>query len=131
MSRENVEIAKAVIEALNRQDWDAVFQDVAPGAEVDLSRAIGPITGVFRLHQFRQTLEQFAENWDSLRGEPHDFIETGDLVVMPWTLRGKGREGIEVTASPTWVWTIRDGAIQGLIMYQEREDALEAAGLSE
>jgi ketosteroid isomerase-like protein len=131
MSQENVEIVKAVINGLNRQDWDVVFQDVAPGAEVDMSRAVGPISGVFKIHQFRQTLEQFAENWESLRGEPHEFIEAGDLVVMPWTLHGKGREGIEVTASPTWVWTIRDGAIQRLVMYQEREDAVEALGLSE
>ncbi len=128
--QQNVEIVKAAINALNSQDWDALFQDVAPGAEVDMSRAAGPISGVFKIHQFRQTLEQFAENWQSLRGEPHEFIEAGDLVVMPWTLYGKGREGIEVTASPTWVWTIRDGAIQGLVMYQEREDALEALGLS-
>jgi ketosteroid isomerase-like protein len=131
MPQENVKIVKAAIKALNSQDWDALFRDVAPGAEVDMSRAVGPITGVFKIHLFRQTLEQFAENWQFLRGEPHEFIEAGDLVVMPWTLHGKGREGIEVTASPTWVWTIRDGAIQGLVMYQEREDALEAVGLSE
>ena len=131
MPQENVEIVKAAINALNRQDWDALFEDVAPGAEVDMSRAVGPISGVFKIHQFRQTVEQFAENWESLRGEPHEFIEAGDIVVVPWTLHGKGREGIEVTASPTWVWTIRDGAVQGLVMYQEREDALEALGLSE
>jgi ketosteroid isomerase-like protein len=131
MSQENVEIVKAAIDALNNQDWEALFRDVASGAEVDMSRAVGPISGVFKLHQFRQTLEQFAENWEFLRGEPHEFIETGDLVVVPWTLHGRGREGIEVTASPTWVWTIRDGAVQGLVMYQEREDALEALGLSE
>ena len=131
MSQENVEIVKAAINALNDQDWEALFRDVAPSAEVDLSRAVGPISGVFKLHQFRETLEQFAENWESLRAEPHEFIEAGDLVVVPWTLHGKGREGIEVTASPTWVWTIRDGVVQGLVMYQEREDALEAVGISE
>jgi ketosteroid isomerase-like protein len=130
MSQQNAEIVKAAINALNNRDWDALFQDVAPGAEVDMSRAVGPISGVFKIHQFRQTLEQFAENWESLRGETHEFIEAGDLVVMPWTLHGKGREGIAVTASPTWVWTIREGTIQGLVMYQEKEDALEALGLS-
>jgi ketosteroid isomerase-like protein len=129
MSRKNVEIVRAAINALNNQDWDALFRDVASGAEVDMSRAVGPISGVFRIHKFRQTLEQFAENWEFLRGEPHEFIEAGDLVVVPWTLRGVGREGIEVTASPTWVWTVRDGSIHGLVMYQEREDALEAVGL--
>jgi ketosteroid isomerase-like protein len=131
MSQQNVEIVKAAINALNNQDWEALFRDVASSAEVDMSRAVGPISGVFEIHQFRQTLEQFAENWEFLRGEPHEFIEAGDLVVVPWTLHGRGREGIEVAASPTWVWTICDGAVQRLVMYQEREHALEALGLSE
>jgi len=29
------------------------------------------------------------------------------------------------------VWTVRDGAIKRVVMYQERQDALEALGLSE
>ena len=36
MSQENVEIVKAAIDAANRQDWDAVFQDMAPGFELDM-----------------------------------------------------------------------------------------------
>jgi hypothetical protein len=47
------------------------------------------------------------------------------------TMHGRGREGVEVAASPTYVCTIRDGAIQRVVMYQEREDAIEAMGLSE
>ena len=43
----------------------------------------------------------------------------------------KGRDGIEVDASATIVWTIRNGAIERVTMYQERQDALEDLGLSE
>ena len=131
MSQENVEIVRAAFDAFNRGDMDAFYKDMAPGFELDMSRADGPWRGVFKLDQLRRFLVDFAESWESIRVEPHEFIEAGDLVVMPWTLHGKGREGIEVTASPTWVWTIRDGAVQGLVMYQERDDALEAVGLSE
>jgi len=52
-------------------------------------------------------------------------------VVVPWTFHAMGRDGIEVPARPTWTLTIRDGAIERICMYQEREDALEAAGLTE
>jgi hypothetical protein len=38
MSQENVEIVKAAIDAVNRGDWDAAFQDAAPGFEQDFSR---------------------------------------------------------------------------------------------
>ena len=43
MSQENVEIVKAAIDAVNREDWDAAFQDAAPGFELDMSRALGPM----------------------------------------------------------------------------------------
>jgi ketosteroid isomerase-like protein len=131
MSQENVEIVRAAIDAFNRGDLDAMFQDMAPGFELDMSRAVGPVPGHLRLDQARRNLVEFAESWESLRIEPHEFIETGDLVVVPHTLHVKGREGIEVVSRPTFVWTIRDGAIERVSMYQERQDALEAVGLSE
>lgn len=52
-------------------------------------------------------------------------------MVVPWTLYVQGRDGIEVQARVSWVWTIRDGAFVRVCMYQERQDALEAAGLRE
>ena len=131
MSQENVEIVKAAIDAVNREDWDAMLKDAAPGFEVDLSRAIGPWRGVFGLDQARRVVGEFRETWESARWEPHEFIEAGDLVVVPLTQHGKGRAGIEVTARFTLVWTIRNGAIERLTLYQERQEALEAVGLSE
>ena len=52
-------------------------------------------------------------------------------MVVPGTGHMVGRDGIEVEARVTFVWTIRDGAIERITMYQERQDALEALGLSE
>ena len=131
MSQENVEIVKAAIDAYNREDWDAFVKDAAPGAELDLSRAVGPWRGVFGLDQVRRMAGEFRETWESARAEPHEFIEAGDLVVVPMTLHVRGRGGIEAASSIAIVWTIRDGAIERFTMYQERQDALEAVGLSE
>ena len=85
MSQENVEIVKASIDAINRGDWDAAFQDAAPGFEQDFSRALGPWRGVFGLDQARRVVEEFHEYWESVRLEPHEFIETGDLVAVSYT----------------------------------------------
>jgi ketosteroid isomerase-like protein len=126
-----VEIVKAAYDAINREDWDALSKDAAPGFEVDLSRALGPWRGVFGLDQILRVLGEYLETWESARLEPHEFIEAGDLVVVPGTQHLKGRGGIEVSASATVVWTIRNGAIERVSMYQERQDALEALGLSE
>jgi ketosteroid isomerase-like protein len=131
MSQENVEIVRAAIDAANREDWDGAFKDVAPGFEVDLSRAVGPWRGVVGIGQLRRILEEFQDYWDSVRIEPHEFIEADDLVVVPWTMHTKGREGIETVARVAMVWTLGNGAISRVSMYQSRQEALEAAGLSE
>ena len=131
MSEENVEIVKANIDAYNCEDWDAFFKDLAPGFELDFSRAVGPWRGVFGLDQARQVTREIRETFQSARLEPHEFIEAGDLVVVPGTQHVKGRDGIEVAARGAFVWTIRNGAMERWVMYQEKEDALEDLGLSE
>ena len=131
MSQENVEIVRANIDAYNREDWDAFFKDQAPGFELDFSRAVGPWRGVFGLDQIRRVTQEFRETWESARMEPHEFIEAGDLVVVPSTMHVKGRGGIEVVVRAAVVWTIRNGAIERMVMYQSKEEALEAVGLSE
>jgi ketosteroid isomerase-like protein len=131
MSQQNVEIVKAAIDAWNREDWDAMLRDMAPGFELDLSRAVGPHHGVFDVDQVRGVLEEFTAGWESFRVEAHEFIDAGELVVEPQTARVKGRDGIEASATVTFVWTIRDRAIERVVMYQDRKDALEAVGLSE
>src|SRR6266550_1819919 len=131
MSQQNVEIVKAQIDAYNREDSDAFVKDAAPGFELDFSRAVGPWRGVFGLDQARRVVEEFRETWESDWVEPHEFIEAGDHVVMPGTQHLKGRDGIEVVVRATFVFTIRNGAIERNTMYQEKEDALETLGLSE
>ncbi len=51
--------------------------------------------------------------------------------MTPFANRLTGRDGVSVEARGTWVWTIRDGLIRRIRLYQERSEALEAAGLSE
>ena len=131
MSGGNVEMVRASIEAYNRGDFEAGLKDAAPGFELDLSRAVGPQHGIYRLDQMRDFFSEFTEGWQSFRIEPHEFIEAGEQVIVPWTLHLVGRDGIEVGARVTWTWTIRDGAIARVCMYQGRQDALDAAGVSD
>jgi ketosteroid isomerase-like protein len=131
MSRENVEIVRAALDAVGRGDWDALLEAAGPTFELDLSRATGPVHGVYRRDQVRALLEDFASSWESLRFEPDEVIAAGEHVVVPWTMHARGRAGVEVTSTVTWLWTVRDGAIVRACMYQERADALVESGLSE
>jgi ketosteroid isomerase-like protein len=55
----------------------------------------------------------------------------GSEVVVPNTAHMRGRQGIEVTARSTQVFTVENGRITRLRLFQERAEALEAAGLRE
>ena len=129
MSQENVEIVRTAIGAFNEGEFDRVLAGFAPEVEVDLSRAIGPIRGVYTLDQTRRVIDELAGTWHSYRIEPVEFIEADEHVVVPWTYHVVGRDGIEVQARSTWAFTIRSGAITRVCMYQERQEALDAAGL--
>jgi ketosteroid isomerase-like protein len=131
MSQENLEIVRAAMEAWNRDDWDAILENAAPHFELDMSRAVGPFRGVYAVDQVRGFWEGFAANWESRRFEAHELIDAGEHVVVPVTLHMRGRDGIEVSARVTQVWTVRDGTLVRMCMYQERQEALEAVGLSE
>jgi ketosteroid isomerase-like protein len=131
MSQENVEIARAAWEALDRGEVEVLEALAAPDAEFDQSRAVGTDRGVYSVKEFRRLTEQFISTWDSVDWTADEFIEAGDRVVMPFTNRLRGRDGIEVEAHGVIVWTIRDGLIRRTALYQSKDEALEATGLSE
>ncbi len=131
MSQENSEIVRAAIAAYNRGDLDAVIRDAAPDTELDWSRALGPYRGVYRLDQFRSFLEDFRGTFQSVRFEAHEFLDADEDVVVPFTGHLGGRDGIEATAKGVLVCSLRDGLIVRVCLYQEKQDALDAAGLSE
>jgi ketosteroid isomerase-like protein len=131
MSQENVEIARAVIDALNREDFEAVFKHVEPGFEFDFSRAVGLVSGVFKLDQMRAFWDEIFGMWEAVRFEVDEIVEVGEQVATLSSDYYRGRDGIELTIHPCLVWTIRNGRIVHACMYQEWQDALEAVGLSE
>ena len=129
MSQENVETVRAALDAYNRQDMEAAFKTAAADCELDWSRSIGPQAGVYRLDQIDQL--NLGETFESARTEPEEFIDAGDNVITPLIGHFRGRDGIEVTARFTYLWTLRDGAVVRVTLYQERQQALEAAGRRE
>ena len=131
MSQENVEIIRAAIDAINRGDLEGVLKDADPDFELDFSRAVGPWQGVFKLDQTRRLLEEAFGMWEAVRWEIDELREVSDQVAASITAYLRGRDGIEITARTSWVWTFRDGRIMRQCLYQKWPEALEAVGLSE
>ncbi len=87
--------------------------------------------GIYNLGQMRRLQEEFLGAWETIQAGAEDYIDAGEHVVVPFTNRFQGRDGIEVQVHGAWLGTIRDGLIVRLCLYQELQEALEAAGLSE
>jgi ketosteroid isomerase-like protein len=132
MSQENVEVVRAVVDALNRQDFDEAFEHLAPDFVYDHTRAIGLDGGFYDREQARRLAEELMlDLWESIHWGVSEFIASGDLVVTPLENELVGRDGIAVRARVTWLWSLRDRKIERLCLYQDKREALEAAGLRE
>ena len=129
-----MEIVRRAVEALSGEGLDAAFEHVHPDAEYDLSAAIGPYAGIYCGREvILSFLKEYWETWQYIEVQPEDFIEAqGDRVLVAFSVRARGKEsGVDIEARPTSVWTVRDGQIMRIAVYNERAAALEAVGLSE
>jgi ketosteroid isomerase-like protein len=132
MSEENVETVRRLIDAQNRDDLGESLRLYSPEAEIDWSRSKGPLRGVYRGHEGIKTFRnEFFSAFEDVRLDAHDFMASGSEVVVPNTAHLRGRDGIEVVARATFVYTVENGRITRLRMFQERDEALEAARLRE
>jgi ketosteroid isomerase-like protein len=132
MSQDNVEIALRWIEAFNRRDQITDSTLWRADAAIDWSRARGPFKGVYRGEGEREAFrDDFWSMFQYVQLETYDVAEGGSEVVVSNTAHMRGRDGIEVTARSTFVFTVENGQITRLRMFQEQAEALEAAGLSE
>ena len=124
---------RAAIEAWNRGAWDEALKDAAPGFELDNSSDRGEWRGVHRgVDQAKRMWAAFLEPWESIRIEVSEFIEADEgVVVTRQKLHFVGRDGIEVPGPVRsgWLWTIRDGKVAHLAVYNDVDEALEAARL--
>jgi ketosteroid isomerase-like protein len=132
MSGENVEITRRAYEAFNRGDLDGAVADAAPDLEYISTGAVPGSGGVFRGPEgFKRFLGWFWEEFEDTRIEA-EFIEAGDQVLASITNHGRGkRSGVETTWHVWQLWTLRDGKFVRGQGFTSREEALEAAGLSE
>jgi ketosteroid isomerase-like protein len=78
----------------------------------------------------RASLARWKAEWDDYEMLPEEFVDRGDRVVVTVRLGGRGRgSGVEIDARFYDVYTLRDGKIVRMDQFNERSQALEAAGL--
>jgi ketosteroid isomerase-like protein len=130
MSQANVDLVRAIYDALNRRDWDAVFRDVGT---VEMTTQRGPNAGTVRGREGAEGfLKDYIAAFDRVAWEPTRFVESEEGVVALVTTRSrpKGSDADIVTRNGH-LWTIRDGAVVSMTTFPDPQDALEAVGLGE
>jgi ketosteroid isomerase-like protein len=134
MSQENVEIVRRAFESINQRDVDGALEDAADDFEVDWSNSLSPVKGIYRgKDQVRQLWAGFVEAFAELHWDAEEIIDVDEsrvIAVNHVRMRGRG-SGVEVDATGAQLWTISGGKAQSLKLYQSKDEALEAAGLSE
>jgi ketosteroid isomerase-like protein len=135
MSHENnAEVVRRVMTRFADEDIEAALEDIDPNAKLDWSNSDAPDSGVYTGHA---AWRAFAKARDEALGErrfdPVELVApTSDTVVLVGRIREQGRaSGVEVEARGAAVWTLRDGKVIYLKIYQSGDEALKAVGLRE
>ena len=136
MSQENVKLALKVTEAISRRDEEAFLACLSPDVQWEENTPI--YAGLRRVYRgpegarawFNEALLEF---WDALQAEVEETIEgPDDRVVVGALVRTRGKGSGAQTELRLWavVW-VADGLIARRQIFRDRDEALEAAGLSE
>jgi len=133
----NVDVLRGMYEAFGRGDIETVLASFDPQIEWRQAESnpyepegkpwIGPDAIVENLFM------KLGQEWDSFTVSPGEFYDAGEAVIVA-VLRYGGRarlSGIEIDETFGVVFTIRDGKIARGREYSTRDQALQAAGLSE
>jgi ketosteroid isomerase-like protein len=133
MSRENLEIVRAMYERRERGDMD-VGEFVHPEIVfVRIGSELPDVAGEWHgLDGMRRATVEYLNVWEDYRFEVERMINLGDrvLVLEKQTARGK-RSGAIISQDVGTLLTLRDGLIVRWEYYWERAEALEAAGIKE
>ena len=132
MSQADIETLRAGYEAFSQGDWDTPTRFADPEFELKTAdRALNP--GTYRGPEAaRRFFEDLFEPFEDVTIEPEQFFQRGDQIVVyiRVRLRPAGSDAV-VENRIGHLWTMREGRATRLEVFPRREEALQAARLSE
>jgi uncharacterized protein len=131
MSQENVEIVRRMLDAFNRGDFEASLMFLDEAVEWHDPTDV-PGGGVHRgREEVRKWFIAWLGAWDTYTAEAEELIDAGDQVVVVHREWGRGKgSGVEIDNRTANVYELHHGKVTGKQPFPDREQALEAAGLS-
>jgi ketosteroid isomerase-like protein len=132
MSERNVELTRLGYDLVNRGDIDAMLERCTPDVEWRETGELEPevYSGVDGVRAYFQRV---LDPWEHLERIPEEIIDLGgERVLVLWRMTARGKEsGLDVEMSGADLLTIRDEKLVVWESYWDRDQAREAAGLSE
>jgi hypothetical protein len=131
MSQANIQMLRAVYDAVGRKDWDVARSNSLPDFELKLPEG-DPLSATYHGGEARKWFEDLLDPFEEVVAEPEKFFERGDqiAVIAHMRLRPRGSSAV-VEIRGGHVWTIRDGKLARCEILRKPEHAREAVGLPE
>jgi ketosteroid isomerase-like protein len=133
MPEENVELVRDSFAAWQRGDLDWLERHTDPQVEIAQPPNLPGTSTYTGKEGLREALRDWPSQWEEFRIEliQATALDQGRVLAMTRQVgRGKG-SGVEVEAVFAFLFTVRHGKLLRWQMFTSREEALEAAGLSE
>ena len=136
MSEENVEVVRRIYEAAAQRDDVTPFEFYSEDIVWDLSKARRAgllLKPVWEGHEeVRQFWRDALSAWGEIDFKVEELTDAGDRVLAVLREREVGRaSGVPVETTHLAVWTLAHGKVVRMQVFDDRQQALEAAGLSE
>lgn len=136
MSQENVELVRGIYDAVARRDVVSPFEVYAQDIVWDISNMPAAVLRMRPVYEGHEGVREFWRESLSVFGEVdlevEDLIDAGDQVVAVIREHEVGRtSGVPVEATHVAVWTLVDGKVVRMELFEDRPKALEAVGLGE
>ena len=127
MVRERIAIVRRCFEAWAAGCLQTVAHHVDPAVEVDWSESFAPYRGIYSGHAgWLALFHEIRAPFEEVRSELHEFAVAGQHVAVPNAARMRGRDGVEVLARSTLVFTFVGVKVVALRLFQREDDALAA-----
>ena len=124
---------RGLYQAFARGDTETAFAVYARDIEWDNSSGPAGIGGVYHGHEgVRMFWHQWLDAWEHVDLDLEELLDAGEDVVAVVTQRNRGRSsGIVVEQEHAAIWTVRDGKIVRMRVFDNLAAALEFAVLAE
>jgi ketosteroid isomerase-like protein len=126
---QNAEILRRAIEHINQTggpDWDLYDPEL-----VWTMRPDTPAQGIHHGHDgLREGIESLRGVWNQMLMEIVEVIDVGDAVVVVLREHLRANSGVALELTEGWATWFRDGKLVRIEQHRNKEDALNAAGLS-